>query len=1145
MYLILTASSDTYITNKIITNTASTPEHATATLAIGGVLDFNTKITIVSSDLTSKTYLATQNGHGSIAIGDLIEIGDIPEGPNIAATATLTTTGNGTDAHGLTAGQKITLISTDATSKTYVIVDPALSDANTTAVSHNPLVANAVLGNNATVTGVKAVVDDALLITGAANGHTVRFNVPSTANGEAGNVDIKFVDALGAAEANVIQVQIGGLNQERLIRAVNGTADAGIEYGTGRGSAAAGGIAGITASAGSAAGDAHVKLTLDRPGVHAISLTNVAGTVGQGATLGANYFSAGGGAVTAGTAGEIAVMMTGNQATVLNALRAAIINSNGHDGKITVTAALNPENAVQSHTLTQAVAGVGGNRATTEDLTTVVGTNFTGGNTFSAIEAGDPRIGLVAVHAGNNGAAAANALAAAINSSNGNNAGSVNSKIRVANNGSGTLTLTQVVGGNAGNQRVIVQSDDSNRISIPDEGFVDGKDVPPIRATDANVGMAGTLDIFKLYGENTIVGGEEDLIELSRALIKFDHEEILPFLSKSLDITSANFRSEIRLKDVTTGHAAPTNLNLLALPLSKSFDEGIGRAVSTFNDLDTANFLTASFTAGEPVLWTVRGANATGSAPGNWDAITAVAARSPFPGAPNSNPLNSSTTIDLKSEFTLKEGTEDVVFNVTNALSSTLKSDISNHGFRISIGESQENNERTYFLKRLGSRHVRNVSLRPELHVYWDDSQIDNFENSEFDVNNTVFLRNYKQGIAKNIRTGTIGQNPVMSDLVGANCMKLILSKSELKKTYNASQVLKGTNGTGDPGSYSATFNMNLFEANILKSSIPASTTLTFLGGPVDVNTRITLISTDGTSKTYLGITEDHGSIANGDIIAVGDNPDGSAALLASDERIGDIAFMVGSSNIDAASTFASVLNLANGHNAGSANSKITIANNNKGILTLTQTVAGSSGNSTIKIEGDTSRRFRVRNNRFRFTGGSDALTVENEARASGSVVFDAFWKSNDETVTYHKTTITVRTSSLGDYGHGETRPTIIMTNLKDIYKSSDDVRLRLFAFDQNQEVHEPVKIPHERRTKFMGDIYWRLVSETTGQIVMEYQIENNATRLSFDRTGYYFDFLMASVPVGITCRFEFCRKFQGKTESLFQRRFARFRVRN
>ena len=42
------------------------------------------------------------------------------------------------------------------------------------------------------------------------------------------------------------------------------------------------------------------------------------------------------------------------------------------------------------------------------------------------------------------------------------------------------------------------------------------------RATDANVGQAGTLDFFKLYDESKLPGTSSNVIELSRTLIKFD-----------------------------------------------------------------------------------------------------------------------------------------------------------------------------------------------------------------------------------------------------------------------------------------------------------------------------------------------------------------------------------------------------------------------------------------------------------------------------------------------------------------------------------------------------------------------------------------------------------------------------------------------
>lgn len=760
----------------------------------------------------------------------------------------------------------------------------------------------------------------------------------------------------------------------------------------------------------------------------------------------------------------------------------------------------------------------------------------------------DDRIGMIAFMVGANNVDAASMLQQTINHANGHNQGLENKKIVIVNNGAGKLSLTQSKAGSAGNTLITVAGDTSNRITVDNDpdGFIGGKTAAPIRVTDANVGRAGTLDLFKLYGENQMKGGEEDLIELSRALIKFNHEPLIPLMSKSLDIKDSSFKCYMYLRDLSTGRTTPTNMTMLALPLSKSFDEGIGRSVSTFNDLGTSNFITASFDNGVVSAWVTEGANATGSAPGNRDAITLVQARSPFQGAPNSTPANQPTSVDLTSRFEIVEGPEDVVFDVTNAMSSTLKCDIANHGFRISLDETEENNAKTYFIKRLGSRHVRNSQYRPELHVLWDSSNRDDTRSLEFNTDNTLYLTNFSRGVAANLLTGTIAGSPpstTLSQIAGNNCMKLILSKSSFKKSYNVSQVLRGTDNLGDPGLYSATFNVDLFSSNNLFESIKSEAQITFLNGPVSVNTKITLISTDGTSSTYIAITEDHSSLVNGEVLAIGDNPDGVAAIQAGDSRIGMRAFMAGSSPADTATQLEAAINSANGHNAGNANSKITISNNSEGVLKLTQTVAGPSGNTQITVADDDSKRIFFKNNKAFFEGGRSAITLEEVARVSGSIELDAFWKSNDETVTYHDQKLLITTSSAGHHGQKESKPVLTIMNLRDIYSQSDDVRVRIFAFDQNVETHSPVKIPVSRKPEYLGDLYWQLVSETTGQPIIKYQFSNDSTKLSFDSEGYYFDFLMSTPPPGGTYRFEFSRKYQGKTSILSQKRFARFRV--
>ena len=107
------------------------------------------------------------------------------------------------------------------------------------------------------------------------------------------------------------------------------------------------------------------------------------------------------------------------------------------------------------------------------------------------------------------------------------------------------------------------------------------------RATDANVGRAGTLDLFKLFEESrftesgTVVTGS--VRELTRILLKFDYSNIVPLTSRSLDINSDSFKAELRLSEVKTGTPVPRNFNVIANPLAIAFAEGSGRSTSQFS----------------------------------------------------------------------------------------------------------------------------------------------------------------------------------------------------------------------------------------------------------------------------------------------------------------------------------------------------------------------------------------------------------------------------------------------------------------------------------------------------------------------------------------------------------------------------------
>ena len=178
------------------------------------------------------------------------------------------------------------------------------------------------------------------------------------------------------------------------------------------------------------------------------------------------------------------------------------------------------------------------------------------------------------------------------------------------------------------------------------------------RATDANVGHAGTLDIFKLYAESTS-GSNKTPKELSRALIQFDLSPLVSLASSSLDLNSSTFEAKLKLYDILGGQATPSNFNIVVYPLSRSFDEGIGRDVASFADLDTCNFVTASYMTGSTQLWAMTGANSTGlMGSRDIDIMT-------------SGNLGSGI-VDFGSSQKFTKGNEDLNVNVATIISASL-----------------------------------------------------------------------------------------------------------------------------------------------------------------------------------------------------------------------------------------------------------------------------------------------------------------------------------------------------------------------------------------------------------------------------------------------------------------------------------------
>jgi len=307
------------------------------------------------------------------------------------------------------------------------------------------------------------------------------------------------------------------------------------------------------------------------------------------------------------------------------------------------------------------------------------------------------------------------------------------------------------------------------------------------RATDANVGQAGTLDLFKLFDESDI-SGESESKELTRILIKFDLNPLRQLTGSVLDYTDNSFKCNIKMFDVMGGQTLPSNFKLALFPLSKSFDEGIGRDVVKFQDLDAANFITSSVSGDTAIAWNMTGANAQGLlGSSNIDIIS------------SGNLSDGNGIANIWKEQLFPNGTEDLSIDVTTIISATLSSQIPDCGFRISFSGTQETDKKTRFVKRFSSRHSSNKNVTPRLEVMYNDAIQDHHESFFFDSTGSIFLNNKIRGRLKNIVSGAS-----LSQIQGNNSLLVKVTTGSYNKIITGSQFSRSTNFV--TGVYSASF---------------------------------------------------------------------------------------------------------------------------------------------------------------------------------------------------------------------------------------------------------------------------------------------------------------------------------------------------
>lgn len=379
-----------------------------------------------------------------------------------------------------------------------------------------------------------------------------------------------------------------------------------------------------------------------------------------------------------------------------------------------------------------------------------------------------------------------------------------------------------------------------------------------LRATDSNTGQAGTIDIFKLYDENSF-SGETNPIEISRALIHFDLADIRRDLAVGdFDINSPNFSCSINLSDVYGGQTTPSNFTISVYPLSKSFDEGSGRDVVRFEDIDVVNFVTASI-SGVPVIWEVTGAGYGGPL-----------------GTPNVDFFTQGDlgdgmgVVSFEATQVFESGQEDLNIDVTHIVSGVLAGILPDAGFRLSFTSSQETDSKTRFVKRFASRNTTNTARRPKLIVTYDDTISDQTQIFEFNTSGSIFLNSYTRGVQSNLLSGSS-----LTELTGDDCLVVKLTSGSISRVFNGSQHTIGSIPV--TGIYKSTFLVNSFDNDIysyLTGSgatglqfgvkwLSADQTIQYATGTLSINARETTYFSQSPERFFVNITNMKSSYKN------------------------------------------------------------------------------------------------------------------------------------------------------------------------------------------------------------------------------------------------------------------------------------------
>ena len=166
---------------------------------------------------------------------------------------------------------------------------------------------------------------------------------------------------------------------------------------------------------------------------------------------------------------------------------------------------------------------------------------------------------------------------------------------------------------------------------------------------------------------------------------------------------------------------------------------------------------------------------------------------------------------------------------------------------------------------------------------------------------------------------------------------------------------------------------------------------------------------------------------------------------------------------------------------------------------------------------------------------------IRNEIISAHSATFKEYWGSTDYTLGYFTSSFVINSNPRSALDSSPGRLFVNITNIESRYLKTDVVKFRVFV----ENIARPIKfkrLPLETKSEIYSQMYYRVRDFETGDVIIPFETSSNATLLSTDTDGMYFEFYMDSLPRGRTYIFDFLIKKNG-FDTIITDAASKFRV--